>query len=344
MDNVHHTIVHTGQHYDDNMSSIFFTELEIPLPDFNLDVGSGGHGVQTGRMLEHLEVWFLQHKPDVVLVYGDTNSTLAACLAATKIHIPVAHIEAGLRSFNRSMPEEINRVATDHASDRLYAPTPAGIQNLTVENLASRAIWSGDVMRDAVEHSISLAESRLSVEAPFNYQGNDDEDYGVLTLHRPVNTEVDALVPLMQTLDKLSQQHLPLVFPVHPRTRSVIDSAGLKLSSNMHLTEPLPYLSMLQTVKNASVVLTDSGGLQKEAAFLGTHCITLRAETEWTETVDIGVNFLAGTDETLISRSLSAVADSEYKINRDTELKMDDVFGSGDAASVIAKDIVQFFA
>ena len=288
-------------------------------------------------MLEQLEEWFLHHKPDVVLVYGDTNSTLAACLAATKIHIPVAHIEAGLRSFNRSMPEEINRVATDHCSDRLYSPTPAGMANLHAENLAPRAVLSGDVMRDAVTHSIKLAEVHPS--AGDKIQG----EYGVLTLHRPANTNEKTLVPLLQGLDKISKQHLPLIFPVHPRTRNIIKVSGLRLSSSISLVEPLPYLSMLNTVKNAAVVMTDSGGLQKEAAFLGTQCITLRDETEWTETVDIGVNRLVGIVERLIKEALSVVADAGYIIDGEAKLKMDGIFGNSNAANEIATDLVRFF-
>jgi len=229
------------------------------------------------------------------------------------------------------MPEEINRVATDHCSDRLYSPTPAGMVNLNAENLASRAVLSGDVMRDAVAHSIKLAEGR-------NFAGEHIEgDYGVLTLHRPANTNEKTLVPLLQVLDELSRQHLPLIFPVHPGTRNVINSSGLKLSASISLVEPLPYLSMLNTVKSAAVVMTDSGGLQKEAAFLGTHCITLREETEWTETVDIGANRLVGTDEGLIEDALKVVANLGFTINSETKLKMDDIFGDGNAAGEIAR-------
>jgi len=307
---IKHTIVHTGQHYDDNMSSVFFDELDIPRPDVNLDIGSGGHGAQTGRMLEQLEAWFESGKPDVVLVYGDTNSTLAACLAAAKIHIPVAHVEAGLRSFNRHMPEEINRVAADHCSDRLYAPTPAGMHNLDNENLASRALLSGDVMRDAVKHNIALAESRSQPQGPYVADGTA---YGVLTLHRPSNT-----------------------------TKAV-----LRLSDAISLVEPLSYLDILVTVKQARVVLTDSGGLQKEAAFLSTPCITLREETEWTETLEIGVNCLVGNDIGKISDALNGFGTenlSKNVFNEKTANEMDRVFGSGDAAKIIADDLLDYFS
>ncbi len=341
-DSVRHTIVHTGQHYDDNMSSVFFDELEIPRPDVNLDIGSTSHAVQTGRMMEQLESWFEANNPDVVVVYGDTNSTLAASLAAAKIHIPVAHIEAGLRSFNRAMPEEINRVATDHCSDRLYAPTPAGMVNLSAENLSSRALLSGDVMRDAVEHSIKLAEARtLAMECP-------ETDYAMLTLHRPSNTEASVLVPLLEGLNDLAQQQLPMVFPLHPRTRNILEAADASLLSanklaSIKFISPLSYLDMLQMVKGASVVLTDSGGLQKEAAFLGTQCITLRNETEWTETIDIGVNRLVGNDQSKIASAMVALSSDNYSIQAQTASKIDDVFGSGDAATEITNDLIAFF-
>lgn len=334
---VRHTIVHTGQHYDDNMSAVFFDELEIPKPDINLHIGSSGHAAQTGQMLQQLEDYFLKALPDVVLVYGDTNSTLAACLAATKIHIPVAHIEAGLRSFNRLMPEEINRVATDHCSDRLYVPTPAGMENLANENLTDRSLLCGDVMRDAVQHSIALAENRE------NALEDRDTPYAVLTLHRPSNTDAEVLLPLLQSLDQIAQQGLPMIFPVHPRTQTIIKSAGVGLSDAIELVEPLAYLDMLQTVKHASLVLTDSGGLQKEAAFLGTQCVTLRAETEWTETLEIGVNRLTGTDVGKIQEAVIEVADNGYAIDNKATNGLDRAFGSGDAAVKIVEDIVAVF-
>jgi len=339
---VRHTIVHTGQHYDDNMSSVFFDELEIPKPDLNLDIGSSGHAAQTGQMMVQLESCFQSDVPDVVLVYGDTNSTLAACLASAKIHIPVAHIEAGLRSFNRKMPEEINRVATDHCSDRLYVPTAVGMENLLNENLTSRSVLTGDVMRDAVLHSIGLAEARQQLPVVSDSFATAD-GYGVLTLHRASNTESSVLIPLLKSLDKIAQQFLPLVFPVHPRTRGIIESADVELSDRISLIEPLPYLDMLQTVKNAGMVLTDSGGLQKEAAFLGTQCVTLREETEWTETLDIGVNQLVGTDISKIERAVQKIAASKYSIDQTALSALDSAFGDGNAAKKIVEDVVAFF-
>ena len=336
--NLKHTIIHTGQHYDDNMSSVFFDELNISKPDVNLDIGSGSHAIQTGKMMEKLEGWFEHHKPDVVLVYGDTNSTLAACLAATKIHIKVAHVEAGLRSFNRLMPEEINRVATDHCSDRLYAPTPAGMTNLRAENLVARAIQSGDVMRDAVQHNLQLAESRGKRVV----QKKPDE-YGLLTLHRPSNTAPEVLQELLVSIDKIATQGVPLVFPVHPRTRTIIEGLSLTLTSAVELIEPLAYLDMLVAVREARVVLTDSGGLQKEAAFLGTPCITLREETEWTETIDIGVNQLVGTNPIALQGAVEMILNRFEGFDEDMHRALDNNFGSGNAANLITDDLISHF-
>lgn len=334
---IRHTIIHTGQHYDDNMSSVFFDELKISKPDVNLEIGSASHATQTGQMMEKLEQWFEAKQPDVVLVYGDTNSTLAACLAATKIHIPVAHVEAGLRSFNRKMPEEINRVATDHCSDRLYVPTPAGMTNLQAERLDQRAIQSGDVMRDAVQHNIELAMARGSKTL------RHGSDYGVLTLHRPSNTDSETLFVLLKALETLAGDTMPLVFPAHPRTRAILEKSSLNLSGSIELIEPLAYLDMLVTVKNARMVLTDSGGLQKEAAFLGTPCITLREETEWTETIDIGVNQLVGIDTTKLITAVEKVANGHTGFDENTQQAMDKNFGPGNAAQIIADDLLTFF-
>jgi len=335
---IRHTILHTGQHYDDNMSTVFFDELKIPKADVNLEIGSASHASQTGRMMEKLEQWFESHRPDVVLVYGDTNSTLAACLAATKIHIAVAHVEAGLRSFNRKMPEEINRVATDHCSDRLYVPTPTGMVNLHAENLAQRAIHSGDVMRDAVQHNIELALSRRT-----KTQKHNDNEYGLLTLHRPSNTDSDVLFSLLKVLDTQAQKTMPLIFPAHPRTRTILEKSSFSLSSAIEIVEPLAYLDMLVAVKNAGIVLTDSGGLQKEAAFLGTPCITLREETEWTETIDIGVNQLVGTDSGKLVAAVEKVASGNTGFDEQTELALDSHFGGGDAAQKITDDLLRIF-
>ncbi len=334
---IRHSIIHTGQHYDDSMSTVFFDELEIPRPDINLEVGSGGHGAQTAGMLAKLEAQFQCDRPDVVVVYGDTNSTLAACLAATKLHIPVAHIEAGLRSFNRAMPEEINRVATDHCSDRLYAPTPAGMTNLQNENLQDRTVFSGDVMRDTVIRNLAIAHQRGQKSAAHGING----DYALLTLHRPSNTEPAVLFDLLSALDRIARDTGPILFPVHPRISAIVRDYKANLSASVRLIEPLPYLEMLSTVEGARVVLTDSGGLQKEAAFLKTPCITLREETEWTETVEIGVNQITGTDTSVIAVAIEKAIKTDFSANTLKELER--CFGDGKAADFIVADMVEHF-
>ncbi len=296
-------IVHTGQHYDSGMSDVFFSELDIPQPAVRLGVGSGTHGVQTARMLEGIEALLLEHKPDVVVVYGDTNSTIAGALAAVKLHIPLAHIEAGLRSFNRRMPEEINRVATDHLSDLLLAPTATAMKNLGDEGLAKRAQWCGDVMCDAVLHNAILARRQSKILDTLKLT---PLQYGVVTVHRAESTEATVLRELLATLDKVAGQGLPLVFPVHPRTRHMIEDPafGWRPSPHFQLVEPLGYLDMLRLVEGARMVLTDSGGLQKEAFFLGRPCVTLRTETEWVETVSAGANTVVGLDGAAIVKAV----------------------------------------
>lgn len=283
-----HRIVHTGQHYDYEMSDLFFDELHIPRADVNLGVGSASHGRQTGAMLSALEEEFTAHPADVVLTYGDTNSTLAATLAAAKQHLRVCHIEAGLRSYDRSMPEEINRIAADHCSDRLYAPTPRALENLAGEGLADRAIWSGDVMLDAVRYYVDRAAARDVRER----HGLDGVEFGVLTIHRQANTQPAELIRLVSAVEEAAQG-LTLLFPMHPRTKRAFERASVS-HENLVLISPLGYLDMLGAVRHARIVITDSGGLQKEAAFLGTPCVTLRETTEWTETLTMGANRLVG--------------------------------------------------
>ena len=338
IDNVSHEIVHTGQHYDERMSTVFFEELAIPEPTVNLEIGSGGHGEQTGKMLQALERYFMQCEASAVIVYGDTNSTLAACLAATKLHIPVAHVESGLRSFNRAMPEEINRVATDHCADRLYAPTPVSVANLKNENLSDRTVFSGDVMRDTVIRNLAIARER-GVRSVYGRNGESGE-YGVLTLHRPVNTDSEVLPELLRRLDRIASNTMPLVFPVHPRIRAIVDACRSGFSS-LRFVEPLTYLEMLVTAEAANLIITDSGGLQKEAAFVHTPCVTVRDETEWTETVEIGVNILTGTAEESIAQAVAVAMDMEFDAT--VAQSLDRCFGSGNAARTIVEDMVHYF-
>ena len=331
-------IVHTGQHYDASMSDVFFEELNIPRPDVNLEIGSGLHGAQSGRMLEAIENVLLQRKPEMVVVYGDTNSTLAGALAAAKLCIPIAHIEAGLRSFNRSMPEEVNRVVADHLSDILFAPTATAMRNLKREGLGGKASNSGDVMLDAVNYNAALAEERSKIRDTLQLAGTE---YAVVTLHRASNTENDALVDILDTLNAIAAERIPIVFPAHQRTVAVLDKvgSGWRAVPQLRVIEPVGYLDMLELVGNARMVLTDSGGLQKEALFLRTPCITLRDETEWTETVDVGANVLSGRDREQI---LSAVDDWLARPASLQAIEVDGApFGDGHAATAIVREILQ---
>jgi len=336
---IDHKVIHTGQHYDERMSDVFFDELQLPRPDANLDVGSGGHGVQTAAMLAKLEEAFGTLNPGAVIVYGDTNSTLAATLAATKLHIPVVHIEAGLRSFNRLMPEEINRLVADHCSDRLYAPTPTAIQNLHNENLADRSVLSGDVMRDTVLHYRELARSNSRAIEKHRLEPGR---FGLLTIHRPINTTRQGLLKILSSLEGCCSADRPLVFPVHPRTRSLVFALGYRDSPLFRVIEPVAYLDMLQLLESASIIVTDSGGVQKEAAFLQTPCITLREETEWTETVDIGVNRLVGQSDGEIRKAFDDMNGRCDLFNDDVVKKLDHHYGIGGAADTIVGDFCKW--
>jgi UDP-N-acetylglucosamine 2-epimerase len=297
-------IVHTGQHYDPGMSDVFFEELDIPRAAVDLGVGSGTHGAQTARMLEGIERLLIEHRPDAVLVYGDTNSTVAGALAAAKLHIRSLHVESGLRSFNRAMPEEINRIATDHICDLLLAPTPTAMHNLAEEHLAERSVYTGDVMYDAVLHARERAHERSQILARL---GLSNHGYGVATLHRAENTTAQQLRGILDILNEIAARHLPLVLPVHPRTARVRreELSGWSPHPQLKWIEPLGYLDMLRLVDSARLVLTDSGGLQKEAFFLGCPCVTLRTETEWVETVKAGGNLVAGTGRDAVLRAVS---------------------------------------
>jgi len=289
---VKEVLVHTGQHYDANMSSVFFEELEIPHPDYNLGIGSATHGAQTGRMLEAIEGVPLKEKPHWVLVYGDTNSTLAGALAAVKLHFLVAHVEAGLRSFNRRMPEEINRGLTDHASDLLFAPTRTAVENLRCEGIPEARIkLVGDVMYDAALYYGTKAERQSRI---LNVLNLEPKGYILATIHRAENT--DDPLRLRAIFDGLAEiaGEIKVVLPLHPRTRAALVQASLydKAAQSICLIEPVGYLDMVMLEKNARLIATDSGGVQKEAFFYRVPCVTLREETEWVELVNLGWNYL----------------------------------------------------
>ncbi len=321
-------ILHTGQHYDDELSRVFFSELSIPEPDYNLGIGSAEHGEQSGRMLKGIEEVLLFEKPDLVIVYGDTNSTLAGALASVKQKIPVAHVEAGLRSFKKSMPEEINRVLTDQVSSLLFCPTKTSVQNLRKEGITKGVHLVGDVMYDSFRRYFKLAETKSKIMRNLNLS---KKGFYLMTIHRAENTDIEEnlkkLVEILCGLDKKT------VFPVHPRTKKSLcefDLLGkLESKGDLLLLDPVSYLDMLVLEKNARCVLTDSGGVQKEAFFLKTPCLTLREETEWAETVENGWNFVSGLEPETIRRNLrriSAVEGSKKAF-----------FGSGRASENIVK-------
>jgi UDP-N-acetylglucosamine 2-epimerase (non-hydrolysing)/UDP-GlcNAc3NAcA epimerase len=290
---VREVLVHTGQHYDAEMSDIFFRELRLPAPRYHLGVGSGLHGQQTGRMLEALEAVILKERPDAVLVYGDTNSTLAGALAASKLHVPIAHVEAGLRSHNRLMPEETNRVVADHVATWLYCPTPSAVANLKQEGITRGVSLVGDVMAEASRACRSLARQHGDLLRRWELA---QRGYYLATVHRAENT--DDKERLTGILDAMAALDLPVIFPCHPRTRQRMDDFGLQAmlrDTVVRLVEPVGYFDMLALEADARMILTDSGGVQKEALWAGVPCVTLRDETEWVETVDSGWNMLAGT-------------------------------------------------
>lgn len=324
-------LVHTGQHYDPEMSEVFFEELQIPKPDYHLGVGSGSHGKQTGEILANVEEILLKEKPDLMIVYGDTNSTLAGALAAAKLHIPVAHVEAGLRSFDRTMPEEINRVLTDHISDVLFCPTQTAVDNLRNEGITHGVHLVGDVMVDALEFNKEIAEERSLI---LNRLGLASKSYLVLTVHRPSNT--DSLEHMESIIGALGEAGMPVVFPVHPRTKKYLEAYGMwaRLPANIIVTEPLGYLDMLKLMRHASKILTDSGGIQKEAYILGIPCITLRENTEWVETLDGGWNVLVGANGQDILLNV--------KRESSESLFQDALFGDGSTARQMHELLLEF--
>jgi UDP-N-acetylglucosamine 2-epimerase len=294
-------IVHTGQHYDDLMSAIFFRDLGIPTPDYNLEVGSGSHGEQTGKMLMHIEQVLLEEKPDQVLVYGDTNSTLAGALAAAKLYLPIAHVEAGLRDYRRDIPEEINRVLTDHLSTLLFCPTDSSAENLHREGIHQGVHMVGDVMLDALRQHMPVAERQSKILQSLDVR---PQRYLLATVHRPINTDESA--HLASILSAFGAAGETVVFPVHPRTRLALSLAGLGIPDNVRTIDPVSYLDMLVLEKNARMIVTDSGGIQKEAYILQVPCVTLLSQTAWIETVASGWNRPVGHDRDAI---LAAIRD-----------------------------------
>lgn len=327
-------LVHTGQHYDQQMSRVFFEEMRLIEPSINLEVGSGSHGWQTGQMLIGLETTMQQQRPDCVLVYGDTNSTIAAALSACKLQLPVAHVEAGLRSFHRTMPEEHNRVLTDHCSDQLFCPTQTAVENLAREGLTSGVHLVGDTMFDAILQFGKIARERTSM---LDELGVKPQGYLLATLHRPYNTDVPE--NLRDILRAFAETGETVIFPVHPRTRRKIGELDEDLSTtaaNVKMIEPVGYLDMLMLEQHARLILTDSGGMQKEAYFFGVPCITLRPETEWVETVEAGWNTIVGASREQILRAV--------KEHAWPELAPPQVFGDGHAAEKIVEHLTDSYS
>jgi len=322
-------LVHSGQHFDHGMSQVFFDELGIPAPDYNLGVGGGGHGRMTGEMMGLLEELFNELHPDWVLVYGDTNTTLAGGLVAAKLNVPVAHVEAGLRSFNRRMPEEVNRVVVDHLSNLLLCPTTAAVDNLAAEGISQGVVLTGDVMLDAAR----MTAERVEGPQVLARYGVDEGGYYLATLHRAATSDDHSA--LEAVLGAFARLDAPVVFAVHPRTMKNIDAFGIRdllESPNIVAVPPIPYLDASALLRGARKLLTDSGGMQKEAYFFGVPCVTLREETEWVETVDAGWNVLVGTDTEAILSGAMAPRPSSPRAP---------VYGDGHAADRIVEALSQ---
>lgn len=317
-------LIHTGQHYDKNMSESFFRELTIPEPDYNLGVGSANHGEQTAKMLMEIEKILIDLKPDIVLIYGDTNSTIAGALAAAKLHIPVAHVEAGLRSYNRKMPEEINRIVADKLSEYLFVPTQTAVNNLIKEGHTKGIYNVGDVMFDSFLYNLS----RIDADAIMQKYNLISKNYILTTVHRPQNTDNPAtLKTLINTLQNLNEL---ILFPIHPRTRNLMKTYNITINSNnLKLVDPVSYQDMIALEKHARVIITDSGGVQKEAYFAGVPCIVLRGETEWVELVENGWAHLLGNQFELIGKKIQELQSFDYTNN--------EIFGNGNASQKIVE-------
>ena len=344
-------IVHTGQHYDENMSEIFFKEMGIPYPNYNLNVGSGSHGSQTAKMIEGLEEIYIKEKPDAVLVYGDTNSTIAGALAAVKIHIPVIHVEAGLRSFNKAMPEEVNRIACDHMSSLLFSPTITGLENLEKEGFtltsnekatanSPRVFQCGDIMYDNSLYFSSISDENSTL---LNLLGLKKDEYILTTIHRDSNTDIaENLESIFKALLEISKvSGLSVVFPAHPRTRGKMkDQLSSELfneiekSDKFLMIDPAGFLDIIALEKNAKLIVTDSGGLQKEAYFFQKPCVILRPQTEWVEIVNNGNAILADAD-------YFRIVDAYSKLNSKVDFTFPDFYGNGAAAEFICEKIIE---
>ena len=330
--NVSEMIIHTGQHFDKNISRIFFEEMSIPQPDYNLGINSISHGAMTGRMLEELEKLIVSEKPDWVLVYGDTNSTLAGSLAAVKLGVPIAHVESGLRSFNMKMPEEINRILTDRLSALLFCPTETSVNNLNNEGIIDdgrRIVLNGDVMYDAYLHYSNIVKEKPAILEKLKIKNSS---FILCTLHRPYNTgyqdRLESIIVALNSLNKMQK----VVLPVHPRTRKAIEKN--KIITTFDLIPPVSYLDMIELLRNCSLVITDSGGLQKEAYFSGKFCVTLRDETEWVELVNEGANFISGAHTNTI---ITLVEDL---MNKESDFS-ERLYGNGEASAIIVEELAR---
>lgn len=332
LDGFNEIILHTGQHFDNNMSDIFFEEMEIPLPKYNLNINGLSHGAMTGEMLKGIEQICLDEKPEFLMVYGDTNSTIAGALAAKKLKIKVIHIEAGLRSFNMAMPEEINRILTDRISDVLFCPTDTAIKNLIKEGITKeqgfKVVQNGDVMQDAALYYAQKSSEKSNILRQLNI---DPGKFALCTIHRQENTDdISRLKEIINGLNKL-QKDQEVIVPLHPRTKKIIESNGLQ--TEFKVIEPIGYFDMIELLKGCTIVLTDSGGLQKEAYFFNKFCITLRDETEWVELVDNGFNALVGADAHKMFETFEQFKNRKF-------LKENDFYGGGHASKIIKETLL----
>lgn len=329
--NLVHFILHTGQHYDKNMSNVFFEEMQIPSPNVNLNIGGGTHGENTGRMIEQIEKILIKENPDWVILFGDTDSTLSGAIAASKIEIPIAHVEAGLRSWNRSMPEEINRILTDNCSNVLFSPSEIATQNLLAEGIdENRIISTGDIMFDVAIHFKKQLKGKSNALASI---GLKTKNYALATIHRAENTKNKE--QLKAVMDCISCINQVVILPLHPRTAGALKAYGLKLPSNVKPVNPIGYKDMLELEMNASLIATDSGGVQKEAYFNKVPCITLRKETEWIELVDAGVNFIVGSNKKKMKKALRWINENQLDFSGN-------LYGDGRAAQKMVETLLRY--